>query len=960
MGLRPDNVCVRNSDAQVDDSGMENGATQTINDLFLTLYEMGFEERQVQAALQAGILNVQDAAEWLLQGGECTTRQQESVSLTAGAVSAFNPPLVGRAHSSVVSQRGNTSSSVEPQQALSLSRRNHNLKEFEEQQRERDARQIKAERQKKQKDHELALKRIADDRENLKAKLLPTCQPDPPPQSQRFGDKLQTAAGKHCILVIRLPSGDSLRERFREEDTLQSVKEYITQQCPELLSISLLQGFPKRHFTDSELVSTLADLGLSPTATLCVRNEQCLATASSGLLLDTHMLRMPSGDIVVPEQQAGASASQLCLQSQHSTPRTWGRGELLGYRVIDSPPSSNMDEPPSAPGHRIQSDVREGGMGELMESPSRSRSAHSWGRGRRLAAAGNSSHPNEEKPVGDVAEREAEILIPQHLLIPPAFDPELIFRQNGNRIRSGFEPRYQWPLQGNRLREGREEPAVRKSQEQQDLPSVLAQAALDRLNKAAERQSHHSPLSSQKKLCRATPVPSLFSLAIGSAVVLMAVPSMQYSRSLASLTPELAEHLLHYMINERLLRPKSFEIFFGCQIQKLVLDCYPYTTNELLRKLRAFHSLKHLSLSSCSLITDSGLEVFTSLQRLQYLNLAVCVKLTDNCLCSIKGLRCLSHLVLDQTKVSDSGVMDYLGDAPTSLVHLSLNQTGVSDRVLAVLPSAVPQLRYLSIKHTKVCDVSALKDLPSLQTLHLDNTSISESSLQALGSHSTLSSLSVSGLLSLGGDVTLQMISGLKLIHLKLPDRHSVSDHGLRFLSHLDRLLELDLTDYTHITDEGVSHLGRLLRLTKLSLSNTLLTDAGLVHLQPLLHLEELCLDRTSVGSRAVAHCIRNLPHLQVLSLASTSIGDTVVTQGLRHCLQLLKVNLSQTRITDRGLKNLKQTKVVQVNLDRTGVTLSGVSALLAECPRITSIRANNLHALPLDQASDEEMVAED
>ncbi|XP_062916935.1 uncharacterized protein si:ch73-173p19.1 isoform X4 [Mobula hypostoma] len=910
MSLRPDNVCVRNSDAQLDDSDMENGATQTINDLFLTLYEMGFEERQVQAALQAGILNVQDAAEWLLQGGERATRQQESVALTAGAVSAFNPPLI---------QRGTASSSVKPQQALSLSRRNHNLKEFEEQQRERDARQIKAERRKKQKDHELALKRIADDRENLKAKLLPTCQPDPPPQSQRLGDKLQTAAGKHCLLVIRLPSGDSLRERFREEDTLQSVKEYITQQCPELLSISLLQGFPKRHFTDSELISTLADLGLSPTATLCVRNEQCVSTASPGLPLGAHTLRMPSGDIVVPEQQAGASASQLRLQSQPSTPRTWGRGELLGYRMIDSLPSSNMDKPPSVPGHRIQPDVREGGMRELMESPSRSRSAHSW-----------------------------------------AFDPELIFRQNGNRIRSGFEPRYQWPLQGNRLREGREEPAVQKGQEQRDLPSVLAQAALDRLNKAAERQSHHSPLSSQKKLCRATPVPSLFSLAIGSAVVLMAAPSMQYSRSLACLTPELAEHLLHYMINERLLRPKSFEIFFGCQIQKLVLDCYPYTTNELLRKLRAFHSLKHLSLSSCSLITDSGLEVFTSLQRLQYLNLAACVKLTDNCLCSIKGLRCLSHLVLDQTKVSDSGVMDYLGDAPASLVHLSLNQTGVSDRVLIVLPSAVPQLRYLSIKHTKVCDVSALKDLPSLQTLHLDNTSISESSLQALGSHSTLSSLSVSGLQSLSGDVTLQMISGLKLIHLKLPDRHSVSDRGLRFLSHLDQLLELDLTDYTHVTDEGVSHLGRLLRLTKLSLSNTLLTDAGLVHLQPLMYLEELCLDRTSVGSRAVAHCVRNLPHLQALSLASTRIGDTVVTQGLRHCLQLLKVNLSQTRITDRGLKNLRQTKVVQVNLDRTGVTLSGISALLADCPRITSIRANNLHALPLDQASDEEMVAED
>ncbi|XP_051878825.1 uncharacterized protein si:ch73-173p19.1 isoform X2 [Pristis pectinata] len=925
---------------------------------------MGFEERQVQAALQAGILNVQEAAEWLLQGGDRTKRLQESGVSAAGAMSAFNPPLVQGVHSSAVSQRGNTSSSGKPQQALSLSRRNHNLKEFEEQQRERDAQQIKAERRKKQKDHELALKRIADDRENLKAKSLPTCQPDPPQQGQRLGGKLHTAVGKHCILMIRLPSGDSLRERFQEEDTLQSVKEYITQRCPELQSISLLQGFPKRHFTGSELGSTLADLGLSPTATLCVRNEQCTATGSPDLPPGAYTLRTTSdtsGDVAVqsaiPERQVGVSESQHHLQSWPSPHRAWGRGEALGHRVIDNLPPSNAEQSPAVPGCRTQPDVREARMPGLMEPPSRLRSTHSWGRGQRLAAAGNSSRPNEEEPNGDIEEVEAENLIPQHLLIPPAFDPEMIFRQNGNRIRSGFEPRYQWPNQGNRLRE---ELAVQESRKQQDLPSVLAQAALDRLNKAAESQPCHSPLSSQKKLCRITPVPSLFNLATGSAVVLMAAPSMQYSRSLARLTPELAEHLLLYMINERLLRPKSFEIFFGCQIQKLVLDCYPYATNELLRQLRAFHSLKHLSLASCSLITDSSLEVLTCLQKLQHLNLAACVKLTDNCLCSIKGLSCLSHLILDQTKVSDVGMMDYLACAPASLVHLSLNQTGISDGMLAVLPSSVPQLRLFSIKHTKVCDVSALKDLPSLQTLHLDNTSITEGSLRALGSHSTLSSLSVSGLQSPSGDVTLQMISGLKLTHLKLPDRHSVSDSGLCFLSLLERLLELDLTDYTHITDEGVRHLARLLRLTKLSLSNTLLTDAGLVHLQPLKYLEELCLDRTSVGSRAVAQCIRTLPHLQVLSLASTGVGDTVVTQGLLHCVQLLKVNLSRTRITDRGLKYLSHTKVVQVNLDGTGVTLPGISALMANCPGITSIRANNLRALPPDQASDEEMVAED
>ncbi|XP_067833680.1 uncharacterized protein si:ch73-173p19.1 [Heptranchias perlo] len=955
---------------------MESGPA-TLSDLFLALYEMGFEERQVQAALQAGIFNVQEATEWLLQGGDRAKRAQETRRSADGAMSAFNPPLtqgLAPPRNTTGSQSDDPAHTGNPLRAASspallLSRKNLNLKEFEEHQRERVAQQIKAERRKKQKDHELALKRIADDRENLKAKSSPASQLTSPQQSQRLGGKDQTAVGSHCVLMIRLPSGDSLRERFREEATLQSVKDYVTRRCPELQTFALLQSFPKRHFTDTDLGCTLGALGLSPNATLCVRNEQPhpRATSPLGQSPGAYALTaasVPRGglppDRGLQARPEGAPETEQHLQSRPGGQRAWGRGEALGHRSTEDVTARRMEQPQPGPGHVQQLDLRNAGIPALMASPSRS--THCWGRGQKLAAAGKADSQSsvEGESDRDSGEEVEENFIPEDQLIAPAFDPELIFRQNGNRIRSGFEPRYQWPNQGNRLREAGEEAANPEGRKQRDLPTVAAQAAMERLNKAAEDGPSRSPPSSQKKPCRATLVPSLFKMATGGAVALMTAPSMQYSRSLACLTPELAEHLLLHMINERLLRPKAIELFFGCQIQKLVLNCYPYATNELLRQLRAFQSLKHLSLTSCSLVTDSGLEVVSSLQKLQHLNLAACVKLTDNCLCSIKGLNCLSHLILDQTKVSDSGMTDYLTCAPASLVHLSLNQTGVTERVLAVLPRSVPQLRLLSIKQTKVSDVSALKDLPALQTLHLDNTDITESSLRALGSHPALSSLSVSGIQSLSGNVTLQIISGLNLTHLKLPDRHTVSDVGLSFLSLLERLLELDLTDYTQVTDEGVRHLARLLRLTKLSLSNTLVTDAGLVHLHPLKDLEELCLDRTNVSSRGVAPCIRNLPHLQVLSLASTHVGDTVVTQGLLHCEQLVKLNLSRTRITDQGLKYLSQTKVGQLNLDGTGVTLAGINCLMATSPSITSIRLNNLRTLGPEQAEDQEMGAED
>lgn len=98
---------------------------------------------------------------------------------------------------------------------------------------------------------------------------------------------------------------------------------------------------------------------------------------------------------------------------------------------------------------------------------------------------------------------------------------------------------------------------------------------------------------------------------------MLAAPSMQYSSSLAGLTPALVELLLSHMSRERLLRPRTLELFFGCPLQKFVLNCYPYSTNELLRQLRAFTTLKHLSLINSPLIT--GTEAGWSLKAFQIL-----------------------------------------------------------------------------------------------------------------------------------------------------------------------------------------------------------------------------------------------------------------------------------------------------------------------------------------------------
>nr|XP_020655818.1 uncharacterized protein LOC110082536 isoform X4 [Pogona vitticeps] len=651
-----------------------------------------------------------------------------------------------------------------------------------EQQREQLVEQLKAERRDRRREHELALRRIADDRRHLQAKAqLSQALPVQPPAAPFEKKVQQLPRDGQCLLTIRLPAGDSVRESFPADSSLEGVRQHLLSQHPGLSpTFSFLQSFPKRRFGPADLPHTLQALGLTPSATVCIVD-------------------------LVP----GLPASEQPL-----------------LRPTPEAPSEGPGQQPVA-GERASAQKR----GEA------------------------------EPPLSSPAQRGAP----------------------GDPSRA----------------HGRGEP---------------------------DHPVHHHW-----------------------------APSKQYCSSLAALTPGLAEQLLAAMIQQSLLTPRNLRLFFGCPLQKLCLDCYPYATNELLRQLRAFPSLRHLSLLACSVITDQGLCVLQHLSRLQQLNLSACTKLTDHCLQFLRGLPHLSHLALDQTHISDQGLAEFLLSAPPTLTHLSLNQTGITESTLGLLPQYARNLCVLSIKQTAVTDVSALRQLEALQALHLDGTRVAEPALRALASHPTLSRLTLSGAQSLDSDRALEIISGLPLVQFSLPRRQTVTDAGLTALCHLGGLLELDLSDCSRVTDLGLQHLAHLRRLRRLSLCNTLATDSSLQPVGSLQLLEELCLDRLRVSSLGVARCITSLPHLQVLSLASTPVGDTVARLGIARCPQLLKVNLSRTRLTDRGLRFLHQAPLVQLNLDGSGVTAPGVAALQAACPALGSIRASHLRTLAREEVSDEE-----
>lgn len=908
---------------------MSAGGSSTIGDFFLILSEMGFTEEQIQAAVKAGYFTVPEAAEWLLQGQSPRHRLIKQSSQPADtAFSAFNAPKEPAHTQSPSDSRAGPSLVLRPSQSCNLSpepqpvesRIKQDKSDFEEQQRQRVAQKARDERKQKKEERELVLKRIAEDRKSLQEKTQSSSATEAPSSSegQKVGGKIQTNVENNCILMIRLPSGESMRERFPADAPLRTVVEHISGRHPSLTSFSLLQGFPRKRFGEAELACSLRSLGLTPNAALCIQTTP-------------------------PETPQDSSAASP------ASPTSPKQNELLPSP--QPPPSHNQDEdrnpnpviPPLLPNQLWEEAVNYAGipdMGHLLSGPS-----HIWGRGQRLVRENADEEANIEVDEDQEEEEPYDMLNGMPRL---PFFPE-------NRIHGGFEPRHHWPEQGNRLREEPVEQA-----EGPVAPVAAGQAALERLMRAPQIDPHASQgqPSPPKRPFKTPSVQSLCALATRATVNLMTAPCMQYSSSLAGLTPELAELLLDHMSRERLLRPRTLELFFGCPLRKFVLNCYPYSTNELLRQLRAFTALKHLSLVNSPLITDSGLSILSSLVKLQYLNLASCSKLTDTCLQHITGLKSLCFLSLDQTKVSDAGMVLYLQSAPSCLSQLSLNQTAVTEATLEALASCVPQLRVLSIKQTKVSNVAALAQMVSLQTLCLDSTGVTEASLEHLKNHPTLSSLSLAGIPVADGNHTLQIISGLKLTQLTLPGRHSVTDSGMCFLSSLSLLCELDLTDYTQVTNQGVEHLSSLIRLKRLSLSNTQVSDAGLLSLRVLQELQELCLDRTVVTSRGVAGLIVCLPHLQVLGLACTRVGDNVVRSGVARCKQLIKINLSRTRITDNGLKFLKHMRLAQVNLDGTGVTLLGIANLLS-LTNISSIRASNTRVIPPDEVSDEEFEAD-
>ncbi|XP_031759487.1 uncharacterized protein LOC108645390 isoform X3 [Xenopus tropicalis] len=985
---------------------------------------MGFGESQAQAAFTAGCFRVQEAVEWILNGRQHRGTLQSHPEADLGAIMAFNPPKSEGGLRDLCPSDATVSLERESQ-PLVMSRHTLRWREYDTKQSASLAQNMKETKRNKEKERDLVLQRIAEDRRSQQEKgRMVTPQKCLKSESPCVGKPHNS-----CALMVRLPCGRSVHLALAADSPLQKVYEHVQLVEPSLGPCSLRSSYPARHFSDVDLSRSLDELGLTPNATLCVcprQNPPAVQEANSnaeGPSVSAPLNMPPEPQDLIAE--GGVVRAALTAPAQSVTlnvhlregplPRplhNWGPGRTLLLQEqeaagneqhqiegVNDGDDAHRQPPGNAHlwpehGRRLQDSNRGGCPTDALPSPEApllvmARAAAELRQGnserspaisetrREARAAAELQQENSERPPA-ISETRREARAVAELRQENSERPHAI-SENQREARAAAELRQENSERPPAISETRREAraAAELRQGNSERPPTISETRREARAVAELRQgnSERPPaISETRREARAAAElrqgnserpptiservqapPSLRHFSLQAVLHLIAAPSMQYSRSFSRVTPEIVELIIDHMIKERALRPRTLELFGGCPIRQISLKCYQYCTNELIRHLQHFPSLKSLNLSSCSLLTDQGLRVMKHLHKLQYLNLGACPKLTDSCLLHLLGQKHLSQLILDQTKVSDEGLCSFLLQAQCSLTYLSVNRTAVSESSLSVLSQRMAEVRVVSVKHNQISDVSSLVALKHLHTLHLDHTQVSQHSLMMVTSLPALSTLTLSGVVSLNSDKVLEGLSGLSLTRVVLPGRRCLSDFGLSYLSGLRSLIELDLTDHTQITDQGVQYISALDMLRTLSLCNTSVSDSGLLHLRGLRNLENLSLDRTKVTSRGVSRCIPHLPHLQVLGLSDTNVGDNVLKHGIRHCRHLVKVNLSRTRITNKGLRFLKQVSVTQLSLDGSGITPQALSELMSVCVSLTSVRANNLRAIPAEEISDDD-----
>lgn len=237
-------------------------------------------------------------------------------------------------------------------------------------------------------------------------------------------------------------------------------------------------------------------------------------------------------------------------------------------------------------------------------------------------------------------------------------------------------------------------------------------------------------------------------------------------------------------------------------------------------------------------------------------------QMTDSVLADVARVETISALDLGVSKeLTDEGVRHLAG--LSSLKHLDLSWTGITDHALSVLDS-LPLLETLSLAGTRVTDDGAahLARCHALRRVDLSFTRTGDGALRALAGKSELRELST------GNEVS---DAGVALLH-EIPAFKSWHGGEMRIGLLSNRSLPNHLTLRGRLTDQGVERMRGLDGLFGLNMddSGLTITAAGLRPLVALPNLGWLGVDAKDDWMPYIAE----MPRLRFLGAQDTVAGD--------------------------------------------------------------------------------------
>uniref|UniRef100_A0A0B7A8P8 UBX domain-containing protein n=1 Tax=Arion vulgaris TaxID=1028688 RepID=A0A0B7A8P8_9EUPU len=869
-----------------------------------TLMSMGFEFNDCHEAIINGKLTVQAAIDWILSGKPGNVAAtQPSLKLNKSQVSgslqgSTSNPFV---HGSALALKSNSPDVISSSKKMGvdvgddavvsrshLSEKQQQIKvSFEEKERQEARRKVNEEKRQKKLERERILKEIQEDREKVKISKQLKTEPVSLQQSQSETSPLQEAS------TSGIPS--------HEQD---SVNEKTT-----AIQVRLPSGQIYRH-------------NFQVTATLNNVWDALYERIRAAMLLHSGFIQ-PFPRREFTKEEMNKSLQELGLVPSGSL--------VLKKKTVDQ--AGTVQEPTQPPvvmralddAERSRQEHDNGEGWDEMANPAE----HQWGRGFRVED-GADINENEmgmdidENGEENAAENNAAGALDQipGLLQHPILGNQPVFQGFGQRLVPAGVP-------------------------QDNNRHIIRGAATMAAEAAAQRSAnpqppgYPDPKPSQTELLYT--VRSLQDLAMYALARRLTDPRIPIY-SMSGLSEDLLQKFLTYLMKERLLKPKILHMI-PSYLNRLTLDYYPYTTNELLYSARVFVHLQTLSLNSCSLITDSGLSSITGMKSLKILNLSGCSQITNSCFTVLSELPSLQTLSLEGTSVTDQSVIHFAGlGSCSNLQNLDLSRTSVTHEIFTHLQN-FKKLRSLYLKQSKISSLVGLDSVVTLENLDISETCIVTDSILFLTRLPNLRHVSLTGTQDVHGDRALYFLTDMKLTALLLPSRSTTTDVGMAYISGFV-LTILDLTNYTNVGNAGLVHIGNIVSLKKLLLTNTKISDEGMQYLAGLSNLEVLFVDRTYV-SNAGASVVSNFKVLNELSLSETSITGDFLKQGtLNSCFNLTKLNMSKTIIGDKGIAYLKMPNLQYLNLDCTHVHQHALSIIEKNCPHLKNVTLVTLSSL--------------